>query len=166
MEHIPRGIRLRFTSSSRRYLLHGPTGAGKTTLLDAMCFALFGSVPGVRGIRRLRSDHAAPDAQCLVRLELTVGGRRLRITRTPSYERSKRRGAGTTTEQPTVRVDELVGGVWRTWSTRPGEADAQITDLVGMNAEQFCRVVLLPQGQFAAFLHGKLDGRFGPRFRC
>src|SRR5439155_2254923 len=41
------------------FLLWGPTGAGKTTLLDAVVFAFYGTVPGVRGEeKRLRSDHA------------------------------------------------------------------------------------------------------------
>ena len=41
------------------FLLHGPTGAGKTSVLDAVCFALYGRVPGARATAsRLRSDHA------------------------------------------------------------------------------------------------------------
>ncbi|MET0840274.1 MAG: AAA family ATPase, partial [Marmoricola sp.] len=43
------------------FLLTGDTGAGKTSVLDAVCFALYGAVPGDRqGAKRLRSDHAAP----------------------------------------------------------------------------------------------------------
>ena len=39
----------------------GPTGAGKTSVLDAVCFALYGDVPGDRNAaKRLRSDQAAP----------------------------------------------------------------------------------------------------------
>ena len=46
------------------FLLHGPTGAGKTTVLDAVCYALYGPVPGARqaAARALRSDHAAAGA--------------------------------------------------------------------------------------------------------
>ena len=36
-------------SAAGLFLLHGPTGAGKTSVLDAVCYALYGSVPGVRG---------------------------------------------------------------------------------------------------------------------
>ncbi|MGZ6793999.1 MAG: AAA family ATPase, partial [Mycobacteriales bacterium] len=135
------------------FLLHGPTGAGKTTLLDGIGFALFGRVPGARGgAKRLRADHCAPEARTEVQLEATFGARRVRITRSPQWERAKARGTGTTTEQAKVHLEELVGGAWTTLSTRPREADDEIADLVGMSAEQFFQVVLLPQGDFAQFL--------------
>src|ERR1700753_3118723 len=87
------------------FLLHGETGAGKTTLLDAIAFALYGQVPGERGAaRRLRSDHAAPGTATEVELEVTIGGRRLRITRRPEPARRKKVGTGTTTEPPRARL--------------------------------------------------------------
>jgi exonuclease SbcC len=147
-------------ASSGLFLLHGETGAGKTTLLDAIGFALYGRVPGERGkTRRLRSDHAAPGTSTEVRLEATLGGRRMRITRKPEQERAKLRGTGTTTVQAKVLLEELTGGSWRAVSTRAGEADAEIADLMGMSAEQFFQVVLLPQGQFAQFLHADAEHR-------
>jgi DNA repair protein SbcC/Rad50 len=148
-------------AASGLFLLHGDTGAGKTTLLDAIGFALYGRVPGERGkARRLRSDHAAADVATEVELEATVGGRRLRITRRPEQARPKRRGDGFTTEQARLLLAELSGdGSWRTVSTRVGEADTEIADLMGMSAEQFFQVVLLPQGQFAQFLHSDAEGR-------
>jgi DNA repair protein SbcC/Rad50 len=136
------------------FLLHGETGAGKTTLLDAIAFALYGRVPGERGsARRLRSDHAAPATATEVELEVTIGGRRLRITRRPEQARRKKSGTGTTTEPASVRLAELApAGSWESKSTRIGEADAEIENLMGMSAAQFFQVVLLPQGEFARFL--------------
>lgn len=135
------------------FLLHGPTGAGKTTLLDGLGFALFGRVPGVRNAaKRLRADQADAALRTEVQLEVTLSGRRMRITRSPQQERAKARGSGTTVEPARVLLEELVEGDWVCVSTRVGEADLEIADLVGMSAEQFFQVVLLPQGDFAQFL--------------
>jgi exonuclease SbcC len=136
------------------FLLHGETGAGKTTLLDAIAFALYGRVPGERGTaRRLRSDHASPRTATEVELEATIGGRRLCITRRPEQSRPKKSGAGFTTEPASVRLAELsAAGPWESKSTRIGEVDAEIENLMGMSATQFFQVVLLPQGEFAKFL--------------
>ncbi len=142
------------------FLLHGETGAGKTTLLDAIGFALYGRVPGERGkARRLRSDHAPVGTRTEVLLEATIGGRRVRITRRPEQDRPKLRGGGTTTEQAKVLLEEACGASWRAVSTRAGEADEEIRDLMGMSAEQFFQVVLLPQGKFADFLHADAGDR-------
>jgi len=147
-------------ASSGLFLLHGETGAGKTTLLDAIGFALYGRVPGERGkARRLRSDHAASGTPTEVQLEATIGGRRMRITRRPEQERAKLRGVGTTTEQAKVLLEELTGASWQAVSTRAGEADTEIADLMGMSADQFFQVVLLPQGEFAKFLHADAGDR-------
>ena len=147
-------------ASAGLFLLHGETGAGKTTLLDAIGFALYGQVPGERAkTKRLRSDHATASAPTEVQLEATVGGRRLRITRRPEQERPKRRGSGTTTEQMKVLLEESDGGSWRAVSTRVGEADDEISRLMGMSAAQFFQVVLLPQGEFSKFLHAEAKNR-------
>ena len=142
------------------FLLHGETGAGKTTLLDAIGFALYGRVPGERGkTRRLRSDHASPDVRTEVVFETTIGPRHLRITRNPQQTRPKRHGNGVTTEPARVLLEEERGGHWHAVSTRANEADREIADAMGMSAEQFYQVVLLPQGQFARFLHADAEER-------
>ena len=68
------------------FLFTGATGAGKTSILDAVCFALFGQVPGARGTTRgLRSDHAVDGVRPAVVLEASLRGRRLRVTRSPAW---------------------------------------------------------------------------------
>ncbi|MDL9937050.1 SMC family ATPase [Gordonia sp. ABSL1-1] len=140
------------------FLLHGQTGAGKTTVLDAVAFALFGRVPGARDInKRLHSDHADPDQAPEVELEATIGGRRLRITRSPDHSRPKKRGTGVT------KVNARGTLVWVDASgadlTRLPDIGEAVTRLLGMSAEQFFQVVLLPQGDFARFLRATSDDR-------
>ncbi|MBC6460457.1 AAA family ATPase [Actinomadura sp. HBU206391] len=148
-------------SDAGLFLIHGQTGAGKTSVLDALCFALYGQVPGARNAVKglLRSDHAALGAAPRVLLELTVRGRRLRITRSPSWERPKIRGTGTTSEHAKVIVEEYEDGSWLGRSARLDEAGHFIGGLLGMTADQFCQVALLPQGEFAAFLRAGAEER-------
>ncbi|WP_329239034.1 SMC family ATPase [Actinoallomurus sp. NBC_01490] len=147
-------------SDAGLFLINGPTGAGKTSVLDAVCFALYGRVPSVRNdAKDLRSQHAPPDRAPEVVLDVTIRGRRFKVTRSPKWERPKRRGQGTTEEKAKVLLQEWRGGAWETWSTRFDEAGQLVTDLLGMSAEQFCQVVLLPQGDFAAFLRAGAEDR-------
>ncbi|MDT8911509.1 SMC family ATPase [Amycolatopsis sp. PS_44_ISF1] len=138
------------------FLLHGDTGAGKTTLLDAIAFALFGEVPGARGeVKRLRCDLAEPDQVTEVVLELTVQGQRLRIVRSPEYQRPKKRGDGFTTQQAKVSlswVGKPPAGLPPEGVIRIDEVARTVVRLLGMTAQQFFQVVLLPQGEFARFL--------------
>lgn len=142
------------------FLIHGPTGAGKSTVLDGVCFALYGRVPGARDqARRLRSDHAPADRRPEVTLEATIRGRRLRLTRSPRWERPKKRGDGWTTEQPKVTLEEYDAEGWSALSTGLDEVGQLVSGLLGMSADQFCQVALLPQGRFARFLRASANER-------
>ena len=143
------------------FLLNGATGAGKTSVLDAICFALYGSVPGARQDgKRLRSDHADPADEPRVTCEFSARGRHFEVTRSPAWDKPSARGKnGFTVQQAHTLLRERIDGAWLEKSGRNDEAGAEIADILGMNRDQFTRVVMLPQGDFAAFLRSKATDR-------
>ena len=146
------------------FLLDGPTGAGKSTVLAALCFALYGTVPGGRSAESLVTTLREPGAVIPeVQVEFTVQSRRFEVVRSPKHERPRRRrsaaGGATVTTQATVSLRERVAGEWTAPLTRADEVGQQIAAVLHLDAEQFMQVVLLPQGQFAQFLTAKSDER-------
>lgn len=148
------------------FLLNGPTGAGKTTILDAICYALYGGTTGDRDPAQLYSTYVArANTPPRVFLDLTLQGRRLRINRTPVYShpitRGKRAGQ-MTVKAATATVEELLPGgnpedeqAWKPIASQVKEVNAVIAERIHLNREQFLKVVLLAQGQFAQFLKSK-----------
>ncbi|MET8423997.1 SMC family ATPase [Nocardia sp. NPDC004860] len=141
------------------FLLHGQTGAGKTTVLDAIAFALYGSVPGARGdIKRLHSDHADEQTPPRVLLEATVGGRRLRLNRSAEFQRPSKRAKSGWVKENAAATLEWLDGRGQNLSRIPDIGD-EVLRLLGMSADQFFQVVLLPQGDFARFLRADNEDR-------
>jgi exonuclease SbcC len=147
-------------NSSGVFLLTGPTGAGKTSILDAICFALYGVVPGERGTKTLQSHHSGAEQRPEVTLEVTLGRRRFRVSRSPEWVRPKLRGDGTTREHARAALTELhPDGTEVLLSARAQEVGHDLGELLGMSSDQFMQVVLLPQGEFQTFLHATSDER-------
>ncbi|MET8405174.1 SMC family ATPase [Streptomyces sp900116325] len=151
-------------TSNGLFLLRGDTGAGKTSILDAVCFALYGTVPGIRPTHRLRSDHAPTDTRTHVILEFSAAGRRLKITRKPKQAYpSTRAKTGTATAEATVELHQWTDtdGVagWEPVSANHQDTAREIEAVLGLSKEQFCQVVLLPQGDFATFLRSDAKDR-------
>jgi exonuclease SbcC len=144
------------------FLITGKTGAGKSSILDAICFALYGSVPRFDGSElRLRSDHCDPADPSFVELEFTLKGERYRVYRTPRYEKPKKRGVGTTTAQPDARLDrfDAASGDWVGIAARPVDVGNELSLILPLKQDQFLQVILLAQNRFQRFLLAKTDDR-------
>ena len=141
------------------FLLSGATGAGKTSILDAVCFALYGSVPGARGVKALKSQHAADTTRPEVVLEFSVRERRFVVRRSPEWTRPKRRGTGVATEKAAASLVEVRPDGEHFLTSRAAEVGLLVSGLVGMQAAQFQQVAMLPQGDFQRFLQASSQER-------
>jgi DNA repair protein SbcC/Rad50 len=145
------------------FALVGPTGAGKSTVLDAICFALYGTVPRW-GERKAVANALAPSAnEARVRLVFESAGSRYvasRVVRRSAKGKVSTAHAGLellpagfdVTKFDTGLSPEDLGEVL---AGTPGEMEQAVLDAVGLPYEQFTTCVLLPQGEFAEFLHAK-----------
>ncbi|MDR0400065.1 MAG: AAA family ATPase [Treponema sp.] len=156
---------LDFSKLEDIFLISGKTGSGKTTIFDAVCFALYGDVPGARSghLGRLRSDHAGEDADCVVRLDFSLGlrpgGRIYTVERKLRRELKKKRGGGTSHRDEIVILWENFNGKETVLGGKKSEVNRKIVELVGLEADEFFKIVLLPQGEFAEFLRQNTNER-------
>ncbi|MEV4902208.1 AAA family ATPase [Citricoccus sp. NPDC055426] len=143
------------------FLLDGPTGAGKSTVLAGICFALYGSVPGGRSPESLASTQSPVGTRPEVLLDFTIRSRRFEVLRWPRFRRvAKRRrkdqdGVALTEEKAGAVLRERRDGEWVELSVRADEIGQLLRAELSLDAQQFMRVVLLPQGEFAHFLRAE-----------
>jgi len=130
------------------FAITGPTGAGKTSIIDAIVYALYGRTPrlGSRSIRELISQGVN---RLTVMLEFSCGATRYRIAR--ELQRKPRR-----TE---VRLEVAEGDRWVSLGDKAGDAEQFIEQTIGLDYKGFTKAVVLPQGEFDAFLKGETDDR-------
>ncbi len=141
------------------FLLTGDTGAGKTSIFDAVSFALYGEGSGGaerRSGKSFRSDYAAPDVHTYVKFTFSEGNKLYTVTRSPEYERPKKRGTGMAVEHAAVML-ECEGDT--TVYTRIDEVAQRVRDIVGLDRRQFSRTVMIAQGDFLRILNAPSDER-------
>lgn len=138
------------------FLVSGETGTGKTTIFDAMCWALYGTMP-LKESHEVRSDHVEGSTRCEVSFTFESGGSRYCVTRNPEQLRPAARNPARTVKEAAAAslvhitgddsssATELVAG-------KVSEVARACEEIIGLDAAQFQRVVLLPQGEFNAFL--------------
>ncbi|MGQ0825019.1 MAG: AAA family ATPase [Actinomycetota bacterium] len=136
------------------FAIVGKTGDGKSTIIDAVCFSLYGKVA------RYEKGDVAP--------VITIGAAEVKVSYT--FELAQRRyvatriarrnpnGSGAKTRA--ARLEVLAAdGTTEVLAGSVGELDESVRRLVGLDFGQFTKCVVLPQGEFAAFLHARTGER-------
>ena len=127
------------------FALTGPTGSGKTTVLDGICFALYGSVPR-HGKGKVAPIITQGRMEATVGLDFAIGTTNYRVGR---RVKKSARGQTANTDEASLEVE---GHGLAVGADQVTEA---IINLLGLDFDQFTTCVLLPQGEFARFLHDK-----------
>lgn len=150
-------------ASAGLFAITGPTGAGKSTLLDALCLALFGTVPRLNSVQPsakapdVDGDIGTADPRTLLRRGTGEGyaevdfvgidGRRYRARWEANRAREKAGGRLQASRQSLRDIDQD-----QLLASQKLEFKSRIESVLGLNFEQFTRAVLLAQSEFSAFL--------------
>lgn len=141
------------------FLITGNTGAGKTTIFDGINFALYGEASGSdRDGKSLRSDYANPETKTEVELHFSIRNKNYVVKRSPQYFRKKKNGDGFTESKPTAEliIEKYLENEGKV-ITGSKEVTRNIEEIIGINAEQFKQLVMIPQGEFKKLLNSDSD---------
>ena len=136
------------------FLIAGETGAGKTMIFDAIVFALYGCASGSdREVLRMHCDRVSLSVDTVVKLVFSQDEREYTVTRSIHF--SKKRGTsdqyGSGSQDADLKEPDGI--------TVKGQekVTARCAEILGMNAEQFRKIVMLAQGEFREFLKADSD---------
>lgn len=139
------------------YLITGTTGAGKTSIFDAIAYALYDSPSGdARDDSMLRSKYADETTETYVELEFLCNEKLYRVKRNPEYTRLKARGEGTTKQ---IARAELHYPDGRIVDKSKKEVTKAITEIIGVDYDQFTKIAMIAQGEFRKVLLDKTENR-------
>ncbi|MGL5451565.1 MAG: AAA family ATPase [Aeromonas sp.] len=159
--------------STGLFAITGNTGAGKSTLLDAICLALYDEMPrfianrkNVAEVGRMDDEEKlkANDVRGILSRGRASGYAKVQFRACDgriwqacwTVRRARNRAEGRFQPQERTLTDVESGQVF---AGNKRELQGRIDELVGLSWEQFRRAVILPQGEFAAFLKSDANER-------
>ncbi|RLF68657.1 MAG: hypothetical protein DRN35_06575, partial [Thermoplasmata archaeon] len=127
--------------SSGIFVISGPTGAGKSTILDAITLALYHKTPRLDGDGDKNPNNVINlhSGEGFVEVTFSVKGER--------YRASCLLRRGKTPKAALVMLPEE-----KVIADKKTAVEKEIERIIGLDCESFRRAVILPQGEFTAFL--------------
>ncbi|ACI21622.1 MULTISPECIES: AAA family ATPase [Thermodesulfovibrio] len=136
-----REVKIDFTKFYRTKLfgIFGITGGGKSTILDAIILSIYGKTPRLASTK---IKEAINPQRGVINIEFTfeIGRRRFKIQR------------GIDQRETQIRLYRLEEDKEIPIAEKSNEFNEKIKEIIGLSYEEFCKVVILPQNQFAELL--------------
>lgn len=133
------------------YLISGETGAGKTAIFDAITFALYGDASGSDRSKDhdiLHCEKLSRKVDTVVKLKFSQGGKEYTVTRTIHFNEIRGRKG----EFRNGKLDATLVEPDRDPTEGTAQVTARCTEILGLDLNQFRKIVMLAQGEFAEFL--------------
>jgi DNA repair exonuclease SbcCD ATPase subunit len=161
------------------FLISGDTGAGKSVILDAIALALYKTTPRLSGVNNSKNNvyfntlgekirvasiqqytrlGIAPDDDCYSEVVFEGNDKRtytIRLTLGLSKSRKKVEGSPVIKYRNPEWSLEVDGQAY----SKEDDIKALIQESVGLSFDQFSRMAMLAQGEFASFLTGDKEKR-------
>ncbi len=128
--------------------LVGKTGSGKSTIIDAVTFALYGMVSRYDDGRKVHPVINSLSNEAKVQFAFESGGVGYQATRV-----IRRTKTGASTKEARLQTQETV------LADGAKEVTTALEGILGLDFDQFTKVVVLPQGRFSAFLRDSVKNR-------
>ena len=145
------------------YLICGDTGSGKTTIFDGIMYALYGTASGgarsALGTEAFHSDFAKSGShreEMRVALTFSNAGRTYTVSRRMYW--GKKGNAQRPVKESILSEKEnvLLHGKGR---EDADDVTMKVKEILGLDADQFRRIIMLAQGEFQRFLAAKSEER-------
>ena len=146
--------------SNEVYLITGATGSGKTTIFDGIVYALFGTASGegrcgIGNTEAFHSDYAKQGdkrAEMQVKLTFSNVGKEYNVERRMYW--GKNGSAQKATKESVLYENGEMIATGKGLESRD-DVSKKIEEILGLDAVQFRKIIMLAQGEFQKFLTSK-----------
>lgn len=134
----------------------GTTGSGKSTILDCIFLALYGKLPKSSD----REDYInVKVGKCAVNFIFSV----LDGSERKFYEVNREfqlKGERKTAPNPVAKLYEIIGNDKKSMEDNTNRVNDKLREIIGLSIDDFEKCIVLPQGQFSAFVTLPRAARF------
>lgn len=141
------------------FAIVGATGSGKTTVLDAITLALYGKVFRYgNGANQTPKERVITYGEKEAMAEITfLGNNQMKYASTWHLRYTKKGNINS----PERQIADISQNPKKIIATKEREIEPVIEQAIGLKYNQFIRSVILPQGNFAAFLKADQNEKAG-----
>lgn len=131
------------------FLVTGDTGAGKTTIFDAIVYALYGDASGSdRKVSKMHCDFVSKSIDTVVDFTFEQSSKNYKVVRTIHFPKK----SGKDNEYGNPNLDAVFTEPDGKMIKGSTNVTRRIVELLGLDCSQFCKIVMLAQGEFKKFL--------------